>query len=156
MQNELLEREHQAALEQEALRNQKKKKNLLEISDFNQSYLKQKNALRAKELELERQITEAANEGLAEEKRRATEVKQKNQQDMLEYMQFLKKLREDEKLMNAELDRLRLLEQDAAFAKRSVQWDKETRARETLMAEVVATREQQLREKGMHHYILFG
>lgn len=118
-----------------------------ELDYFNQLTLARKEAEAERERENDARLIAALVDKERGVEEREAALRQARHAETLMYREHLAQQMEREAVSDAANERLRLEQQEVEWAKRQAQWDAETRARERLMADVYASRREQLRAK---------
>lgn len=142
-----MEEDERQAKEQAYLQEKAKKAQMQKIKEFNdKTFAARRQAAERQRLQ-EMYDLEMKLEMHRQETDQKGREKQKMREDIAAYQQYLRDRKEEERKMEAELDRLCKLEMDKVNSKRDMQWMKERLAREKLMKEVYESRREQIARK---------
>ncbi len=148
--NEWRERALAEAAEAERLRQDQHNKIVEQgrkIAAWNEAFLQQKKEERRRKEAQERQEMEAQMADYELELRRKRMSVEAMQREMVAYKEFLQARREEERRVQEEIDRVTAEYQAAANAKQDAGWERDRLARERLMQQVAATRDEQVKYK---------
>jgi hypothetical protein len=123
------------------------KKQQEEVFKFNEEFQAAKRAAKAAADSEAARLNAAAAASLEQEMAGKAGNREKMMQDMLAYTAYLNKLKQDKAFMDAELDRLRQIDQERSWQIREEKWNAEAEARKRLAADVVVSVAQQKREQ---------
>ncbi|KAI9101367.1 tumor suppressor, Mitostatin-domain-containing protein [Phlyctochytrium arcticum] len=116
----------------------------LELDAFNKSKIQQRQRAIQESLDMDMKIVNAFFRMDEQEKENKSRRKEELRKEVLLYMEHLREQKRIEKEREAEIERLYADESEKLWQQRSEKWQKEQRARDRLMQEVLAGRQEQL------------
>lgn len=119
----------------------------LQTVAYNEELLRQRQEAFRRQREEDRLTLERKMAEYKEDTVRAENDKAAQRRDLIEFRNFIRRRKEEEARMERELERLVQEDLDRSNAQRDAVWERERLARERLLADVYATRADQLQEK---------